>query len=50
MPKLQEIDTNFEIRKRQLENLKQFICSSLEKTDSIIKFMGWDASKVIEVV
>lgn len=49
MPKQQETDLNLEIRKRQLENLKQFIASSLEKTNSIINFMGWDLSKVVEV-
>lgn len=46
---MHKMDINLEIRKRQLENLKHFIFSSVEKTNSIIEFMGWDASKVLEV-
>lgn len=40
---------HLETRKRQLDSLKHFIFSSVEKTNSIINFMGWDASKVLEV-
>lgn len=50
MPKSQQMDNiNVETRKKQLDNLKHFILLSLEKTNSIINFMGWDVSKVLEV-
>lgn len=40
---------DIENRKKQLENLNRFINGSLNKLNSILDFMGWEAEKVIEV-
>ncbi|KAK9881193.1 hypothetical protein WA026_014541 [Henosepilachna vigintioctopunctata] len=42
------MDFNIEIRKKQLENLDQFISSSRNKLQSLLEQFGWTEEKIVE--
>lgn len=43
------MDFNIEVRRKQLENLDQFISSSKDRVESILDYLGWTSEKVNEV-
>lgn len=40
---------NIGVRKKQLENLDQFISSSKDGVESILDYFGWNTEKISEV-
>lgn len=43
------MDFNTEVRKKQLQSLKQYISSSEDNVHSILQSLGWTIKKTLEV-
>lgn len=40
------MDFNIEVRRKQLENLEQFITSSTERVQAVLDYLGWTSDKI----